>query len=159
MLDEAASNGIDLAALCLADVESGEWTRAGYDKEWTFTGRVGGEDKRRVRLSIAARRALEAVVAWRERPLPMPDGVARVQAIRAAMEAASPGSTYDVESDAPAAFGYRHPKDWRRVYRVSARLTDEAVRQRNEEERHGTAIVPVDETPEDIAARLLGRDD
>jgi ADP-ribose pyrophosphatase YjhB (NUDIX family) len=49
--------------------------------------------------------------------------------IRAAIESAAPGSTH------------------------------EAVKRRDEDQRWGmpTAIVPVDETPEEVAARLLGK--
>jgi hypothetical protein len=160
MVEAAATDGgVDIATLCLADVERGEWRRDGYERRWTFTGRVGGEDRSRSRMSTAAYATLERVVAWRERPLLPADGAARVQAIRAAIEAAAPGSTHDLPEE-EAAFTYR-PPGRRLVFTVSAKLTEEAMKRRDEDQRWGmpTAIVPVDETPEEVAARLLGKSD
>jgi hypothetical protein len=158
MLEDAAHDGVDIAPLCLSDVASGEWTRSGFDKRWTFTGQIGGEDKRNVCLSPEACMALASVVKWRERPMTVPESVARVVAIREIIEASAPNSTSTLPEGPFAGFTYR-PPGRRLVFTVSARLTDDAMRQRAEDERVSdttTRIVPVDETPEETAKRILG---
>lgn len=151
----ASDNGVNVIALCLSDVEDGEWTRMGFEKRWTFTGRIGGEDKQGVCLSTEAMRSLESVVAWRERSIDMEDGISRTQAIRAAIEASAPGTTRDT----PGGFVF-HDMQRRMTFKVSAQLTDAARQQRDDDERAGrvpTRIVPVDETPAETAGRILGR--
>lgn len=158
MLEEAARDGVDITPLCLPDLASGEWTRAGFEKRWTFTGRIGGEDKQGVLLSPEACAALARVVQWRERPITMQDSVARVNAIREAIEAAEPNSTRDLPEGPSSGFTYS-PAGKRLVFTVSSRLTADILRQRAEEERAGarpTRVVPVDEAPEETAKRILG---